>query len=224
MNKNFWHIGRQEIILYMIERYCDTNGRMLEAGCGEGNVLLYLKNKGINIEGCDISKDSLQRCLEDVNLYYLDICEMNLDNQFDIVGCFDVLEHIEDDRLALKNFYNALTTKGRMILTVPACSLLWSSFDVFGKHFRRYDGAGLQNKLNDAGFKIIRFSHFMFLLFPVMFVIRFFSKKKVSGFVEINTIPILNDIFLFVFRLDKLLMKYVNLPYGSSIMVVAEKE
>lgn len=199
------------------------NGRMLEAGCGEGNVLLYLKNKGVNIEGCDISKDSLTS-EEKCNLYYLDICEMNIDKKFDIIGCFDVLEHIEDDSLALKNFFNALKTKGKMILTVPACSLLWSSFDVFGKHFRRYDSKDLQNKLNDSGFKIIRFSYFMFLLFPIMFLIRFFSKNKVSGFVEINTIPILNDIFLFVLRLDRLLMRYVNLPYGSSIIVVAEKK
>ena len=225
MNKHFWYVGRSEIILSFLKKYCDVSGKMLEVGCGKGDVLLHLKNKGVNIEGCDISDDALAILSEKTISYKLDVCNMNIDRKFDIVGCFDVLEHIENDELALKNIYTSLKLNGKIILTVPACNLLWSNFDVLGKHFRRYNMSDLKEKIDRSGFRIIRVSYFMFFLFPIIFAMRFLGQNATSedDFIELNVVPVVNDVFLFIIKVEKFLMRFWNLPYGSSIIMVAEK-
>jgi len=227
MSKHFWYVARNEIIFSMLKQYCDLKGKMLEVGCGEGDVLLFLKSKSMNVEALDMSQSALFSLSkkEEIVSYCIDICKTDINSQFDIVGCFDVLEHIEDDELALRRMYNCLKPNGKIILTVPAFSWLWSSFDVFCEHFRRYNSKSIQNKIRNSGFKIIKSSYFMFFLFPVILLIRFFSRSKIAKeYAEEKTFPFLNDVFLFVFRLDRFLMKFVNLPYGSSIIVVAEKK
>lgn len=234
--KHFWHIGRKEIILDVLRRDVPNlaKRRMLEIGCGNGSVLAYLKQNGLNIEGADIFIEGLKFCRQresSVALYQTDVLALPFRNSFDIIGMFDVLEHIDNDEKALMEINQALKPGGNLILTVPACKFLWSYFDVNSHHKRRYSKGELIAKLERNGFIIKKISFYMFLLFPVLATVRAVNNifrigrtendTKLS--LEVKTIPVVNDIFLGLLRVERRLLKYFTLPFGTSLIAVAEK-
>ena len=74
----------------------------------------------------------------------------------DTIICLNVLEHIQDDLLTLRHFFQLLSPGGRLILLVPAHPFLYSSLDKAISHFRRYSRSDLVEKLRQAGFRIQR--------------------------------------------------------------------
>lgn len=234
--RHFWHIGRREIILDILKRNVPhlTESRMLEIGCGNGNILAYLKENGVNIEGGDIFLEGLKfhrLKLDDTALYQIDIMALPFHHNFDIIGMFDILEHIDEDEKALAEVSQALKPGGRILITVPAHKFLWSYFDILSCHRRRYDKGELKVKLERNSFVIKKMTYFMFFLFPLLAGIRLIgnitrkiSKKQVNKTsLEVSTIPIVNNVFLALLRLERWLIKYLNLPLGASLLVLAEK-
>jgi SAM-dependent methyltransferase len=233
--KHFWHVGRKAIILQVLKQNVPDlkKIRMLEVGCGNGNILGYLYQSGINVAGGDIFLEGLEFCRErvtNVDLCHIDILSLPFNNTFDVIGAFDVLEHIEDDRKALQEMNKALKTGGSLILTVPAYKFLWSYFDERSRHQRRYNKLELIAKLEQAGFTVKKVSYYMFFLFPVFAAMRiinsvFFYKKNIDGnSLEVKTIPVINDIFLALLRLEKYLLNYLSLPFGASLIIVGVKK
>lgn len=234
---HFWHTGRKEIILDVLRRNVPdlARCRMLEVGCGNGSVLTWLKQNGVDIEGGDIFLEGLRLCLQrlgSVSLYQIDILSLPFRNEFDIIGAFDVLEHIDNDEKALLEMKDALKPGGKLILTVPAYGFLWSYFDVQSHHRRRYSQRELLMKLERNGFIIKKISFFMFFLFPLLAGIRLikgmlYGKKgenqDIKPSLETRTIPVINGAFLWLLRLEKQLIRYLNLPFGTSLLVLAEK-
>jgi SAM-dependent methyltransferase len=237
--KHFWHIGRRELILDIMRRNIPNlaKARMLEIGCGNGSVLAFLKRNGIELVGGDIFMEGLAFCRQRVNsipLYQLDVMALPFRNEFDVVGLFDVLEHIDDDARAIQEISQALKQKGMLLITVPAHQFLWSYFDENSNHRRRYQKDELLAKMEQAGFTVKKISYYMFFLFPVLAAIRLIGNIKkharkenkkltIDASLETKTIPILNEVFLASLRLEKFLLRYFNLPFGASLVVLAEK-
>lgn len=236
--KHFWHIGRKEIILDVLRRNIPSlaKSRMLEIGCGNGSVLAYLKQNGINIEGGDIFLEGLEFCKRragSATLYQLDILALPFRNEFNIIGIFDVLEHVDNDDKALSEINQALKPGGNPILTVPANKFLWSYFDVHSHHKRRYNKGELATKLERNGFVVKKNSFYMFFLFPLFAAIRLVSNilhrqkdenQNTKASLELTTIPIVNDVFLGLLRLERRLIRCLALPFGASLLVLAEKK
>lgn len=235
--RHFWHTGRKKIILDVLRRHIAnlTDCRMLEIGCGNGNILAYLKDNGVNIEGGDIFIDGLRFCRQrskSTHLYQLDIVSLPFQNSFEIIGIFDVLEHIENDMIALSEINSALIPGGSLILTVPAYQFLWSPFDKGVGHKRRYGTRDIRAKLENSGFIVKKMSFYVFFAFPIIAAIRLINKvlpdnnkkQKIETAMEANTIPVINGVFLGLLRLEMILMRYFNLPFGSSLLVLAEKK
>ena len=235
--KHFWHVARRGIILDVLRRNVPSLARcrMLEIGCGNGSVLAYLKQKGVNIEGGDIFLEGLRFCQQRAGsegLYHIDILALPFRNEFDIIGAFDILEHIDGDEKALSEINQALKLKGKLILTVPAYRFLWSYFDVQSHHERRYNKKELVAKLERNGFIINRISFFMFFLFPLLAAIRLIgnmfhmgkSGEDIKPSLELRTVPVVNDVFLGLLKLERLLIRYLSLPFGTSLLVLAEKK
>ena len=235
--RHFWHVGRREIIYDLLQQTYH-NGlskiSMIEIGCGNGSVLQYLKNKGVNVEGGDLFLEALQFCQKRVNvpLYQFDVLNTPFVNeQYDVVGLFDVIEHIEDDAAVLKEMHRICKPGGRIILTVPANKLLWSYFDVLSHHKRRYSKKELCQKLQDAGFAVEKLSFFVFFLFPMMLAYRIAKNlshrssnaNSLSSYTELQTLPLVNGVFLQTLRLEKLLIRRTNLPFGTSLLAIARK-
>lgn len=227
--KHFWHVGRRELIYDVLKRNGLTGKSMLEVGCGNGSVLSFLKSKSMNIEGADIEMEALKYCRQrepSVMLYHVDISYMPITSHYDVIGAFDVLEHIEDDVKALQSIHKALKPKGMLLLTVPTYPLLWSSFDVVALHKRRYTKKAICDKLEKNGYRVLKASYFVFFLLPVIALFRLMRRDTdtdCSNIIEMKTIPVINEVFLLLLRLEKLLIRKFNLPFGSSIIILAEK-
>jgi len=233
---HFWHVGKKEIILDVLKRSVPglDNARMLEIGCGNGSVLNYLRRNNINMEGCDLFREGLRLCRQrtgEVPLYQIDTLALPFKEEYEVIGLFDVLEHIEDDGKALSEIRKALRPGGYLILTVPAYQFLWSKKDEKAHHRRRYSKKDLIAKLERSGFSVNKVTYFMCSLFPLLassrLIGKLFNNKEMDGgsinSLEYKTIPVINDIFLAFLRSEKYLIRYIDLPFGASLLVLAGK-
>src|SRR5205807_25061 len=90
-------------------------------------------------------------------------------DSFDMLGLFDVLEHLEDDCAVLKALRSLLSPAGSLLITVPASRALWSYFDVSAHHCRRYDVAELREKLTASGYEVEFITPYMASIFPLVY-------------------------------------------------------
>ena len=236
--KHFWHVGRKEIIYETLKSCLKdriNNIKMLELGCGNGSVLQYLNQRGIDIEGADISIEGLKFCKFNIQVPFYQVNAARTpfaQESYDVVGLFDVIEHVQDDQSLLNEIFRICRKDGRVIITVPANKSLWSYYDTLAEgHKRRYAKNELIEKLNSAGFKIEKISFFLFFLFPPYWIFRKLSilgsrnkKHELKNLLETKTIPVLNSIFLTLLRIEKKLLGKINLPFGVSLICVAQKK
>jgi SAM-dependent methyltransferase len=234
--QHFWHVSRREILYTLLQQSYHnelSNIVMIEIGCGCGGVLQFLHSKGINVEGGDTFLEGLQLCAKHTNvpLYQLDAQRTPFaDDQYDVVGLFDVIEHIDDDQAALREMYRICKPGGRIILTVPAHKWFWSYSDRIRCHKRRYSKKELYYKLRQASFVVERLSFFMLSLFLPLSLyrrlrnIRAQTAHTLSSLTETQTIPLINEVLLSILRQEKWLIKHTALPMGTSLVAVARKK
>ena len=135
--------------LYFFEQLKPFIGsKNLEIGSGIGNISSYFVSEGKNITLSEINPEYrkiLTQRFDKSEIVNIDLNNKNyaqdyakLKNHFDLVYAFNVIEHIEDDILALR-IINFLTKKdGHIVILVPAYSFLFNHFDKILGHFRRY--------------------------------------------------------------------------------------
>ncbi len=241
--QHFWFKSRNQLIQMFLIRLRDKitrTERILEVGCGTGNVLRSITGVFPNgsVVGMDLYHQGLVYAKNRASCALLqgDMHNPPFGNQFGLVGLFDVMEHLEDDNLVLRDLNRMISEDGYLILTVPAFSLLWSYFDEAGHHIRRYQKADLNRKLELAGFRVIQLSYFMGILFPVVWLRRKISKKHLknnqnkgqifqSAVEELQIIPVINDILCMILGWENQLIKIgVQLPFGTSLIAVAKKK
>jgi SAM-dependent methyltransferase len=137
--------------------------RVLDIGCGTGVVSAELLRRGCRVTSQDLSERMAAMCRQYLERNHLagsvrqggveDIPETAA---FDVVVALDVIEHIEDDRAALRTIRRAVTPNGRLVLSVPALSWLYGPKDAEIGHFRRYDREGLVRLVRECGFAVDR--------------------------------------------------------------------
>jgi ubiquinone/menaquinone biosynthesis C-methylase UbiE len=147
------------------------------------------------------------------------------DDSFDLVTCLDLLEHIEDDEGALKEAFRSLKPGGLLLVTVPSYPLLFGAHDRAMGHLRRYRKAELKETAERAGFKALKASYYMSLVFPFTLVMKIYQKRFGSDTETIpyRVHPVLNGIFLFLCELESRMLVYMNMPAGSSIFLILKK-
>src|SRR5690606_28048554 len=116
------------------------------------------------------------------NFMQMDARRIPFIEEFDVVGAFDVLEHVEEDEVVLAEIHQALKPDGHIVLTVPQHTWLWSPSDDYAHHERRYGLNELGKKVQAAGFKIQRSTSFVALLLPLMLLSRLRTKKRPHAF------------------------------------------
>jgi SAM-dependent methyltransferase len=229
--RNFWFRSRNKLILFVIQKYFPTAEMFLEVGCGTTFVMQAVEKafpkmvcfaSEIYSEGL---RDASQRLTRTV-LFQMDARKIPFEEEFDLVGIFDVLEHIEEDEPVLHEIYRSLKAGGGIIITVPQHPWLWSQHDVYAKHKRRYTSANLISKLQKIGFNITRATSFVCLLLPLMVISRFLSRssKNYDPTREFKISPLLNFCLEKILDFERLLIKRgVCFPMGGSLLVVAHK-
>ena len=89
------------------------------------------------------------------------------DEAFDVVSAFDVVEHCEDDGLAVSELARVLAPGGRMLLSVPAYQWAWSDHDVRAGHHRRYTRSAPHRLVEGAGLSVARSTYAFGAVFPI---------------------------------------------------------
>ena len=228
---SFWFRSRNAVILWALGKYCPGFTSLLEIGCGTGFVLRAIKNKypDVVIHGSEVHSSGLSYAkarLPDTELVQLDAQKLPYKNEYDVIAAFDVIEHIKDDELVLKNIYNALNKNGFCLITVPQHRWLWSEVDDAACHQRRYSAADLHTKLTLAGFHIVKSTSFVSLLVPLMLAARRSATRdgKQCATVGLGLNSSLDKALSIVMSLELVLLKMgISLPVGGSRLVIARK-
>lgn len=229
----FWFEGRNHALLRLCRMRLAPGARMLEIGCGAGQTLEYLAKRGIRVEGADIYREALILAKKkyDARYFRADIRKLPFRDEYDAVGMFDVLEHVDNEALALKNARAALKKDGALAITVPALRQLWSRHDEALNHLRRYEAAGLRKLLSDNGFKVLKLTYMFFSLLPALYIERvaLSPRRKASikddGYLEkeLSLPRPVNSLFGTLSWAEAMLLPYVNMPLGSTIIAIAQK-
>ena len=174
-DRHWWYRGRRQVIERTIERLgLPARARILDAGCGSGRNMVDLARHGV-VTGVELSQTSaeLARKRHIGEVMEGSVMEMPFaPASFDLAVCLDVIEHLEDDRGALRELRRVLAPGGALLVTVPAYPWLWSGHDEINHHHRRYNRATLQQAAREAGWECVRTTHFNSLLLPVAIALR----------------------------------------------------
>jgi SAM-dependent methyltransferase len=174
---NYWFRARNALLIWALQRYFPRARDYLEIGCGTGYVLsgVAAGRPDLKLHASEISSRGLPFAagrVPQAELLQMDARAIPFAAHFDIIGMFDVLEHIEDDRGVLAQAHRALQPGGGLIITVPQHRFLWSRYDEHAHHVRRYAADEIAEKVTAAGFRIIMTTSFVSLLLPLMLLSR----------------------------------------------------
>lgn len=230
--KNFWFRARNKLILWALRRYFPGTKSLLEIGCGTGFVLsgVAAANPQMKLSGSEISSTGLAYAANRVpgaEVFQMDARAIPFYDEFDVVGAFDVLEHIEEDEVVLGQMHRAIRPGGGILLTVPQHKFLWSHADEHAYHVRRYAAHDLVTKLTAAGFKVERVTSFVSLLLPLMMASR--SRRPATGeeydpLAELRIGGLSNALLEKVMDIERLAIRAgLNFPAGGSLLLVARK-
>ena len=229
--RSFWFRSRNELILWAMRRYFRDAADMLEVGCGTGFVLAGIHGTfpELRLVGGELFAAGLEvaaRRVPEAELLQMDARRIPFRSEFDVVGAFDVLEHIEEDDLALAEMREALRPGGGLILTVPQHPRLWSVVDDYSHHVRRYRREELLSKVEDAGFQVLRSTSFVSLLLPVLALsrVRLRRRETFDPLSEYRMPRFVDSALGWVLGAERALIRVgLALPVGGSLFLVARR-
>lgn len=129
---------------------------LLDVGCGQGSLLAEIKSEfsSITTTGVDVSLAAIELARQRIpegNFHLLDVTESSLDTNYDLVICSEVLEHIPDDIVALRNLRKM--TKEYLLVSTPQGRM--RNFEKQIGHVRNYASGELIDKVESSGFEIV---------------------------------------------------------------------
>lgn len=229
---NFWFRSRNKLILWAIRRYFAAARKFLEIGCGTGYVLAGIEREfpDLSLSGSELQSTGLHhaaRRLQKVELFQMDARNIPFVGEFDLVGCFDVLEHTAEDGVVLSQIFKALQPGGGAMLTVPHHPFLWGPDDEYAQHVRRYTLIELKEKLLSAGFHLLRVTSFVSLLLPLMMASRYWKRNTKVPYDPKSEFSIgrpANWALEQVLNVERTAVSCgVNFPFGGSLLALAQK-
>ena len=227
-DRHWWYEGRRRILRSLIGNLgLPAGAQILEVGCGPGANLEMLKEFGSvagmepddfararagKISGCPVKKGFLPH-------------DIPFTGPFDMIGAFDVIEHVEEDAASIKALHGLTKPGGYALFTVPAYMFLWSLHDERNHHKRRYVLPQFRALLEGGGYRVEFISYYNTFLLPLVAGVRFLKNMlKITDSPD-EELPgaAVNRILLAVFSLEKNLLKFFPLPAGVSIVAVCRR-
>ena len=229
---NFWFRARTALITWALGSYFPAASKFLEVGCGTGTVLhgvsrafpaMELFASEPFVEGLAFAQQRVRHA----TYLQMDGRAIPFAEEFDVIGAFDVLEHIDEDEAVLAQMHRAARKGGGLLLAVPQHQFLWSPQDDAAGHVRRYNASDMRVKLERAGFTVRRMTSFVALLLPLMLASRRGKRKhgaRCDPLDELRLNRPLNAVLSAVMTLERGLIRGgLSLPAGGSLLAVAEK-
>ena len=224
--RHWWYRARREVLAALIRRSAPLppNARLLEIGCGTGHNLEMLGGFGdidaleLDDEARGMAEKRLGRAVMSAPLPELSEVP---DAHYDLIGAFDVIEHIDDDRAALASIARKLKPGGTFVMTVPAHRWMWSAHDVVNHHKRRYSKRQLKTLVEGSPLRLEKLGYLNSLLFPIAVAERLSSKLRGRDSADVTLPPApLNAALERVFAAERHLVGRVPLPPGLSLFAL----
>lgn len=227
----WWFQGRMRIVLTLLEPALrGGTKRLVDLGCGTGMILDELTRRG-RATGLDFSPRALEFCRRRglAALAQADVTRLPVaTGSADVVTALDITEHVEDDQGLVSEAARILRPGGHLLITVPAHRFLWSEHDVALWHKRRYSRRQLLALFADQPLRVLRCSYAITFTFPAIVVFRLLSNvlphRRREARTHLVSLPRwVNGLLRGVLSVEAWLLKRMNLPFGVTLVVVAER-
>jgi len=226
---HWWFSGRRRLLKFLLSYLnIQKDSTVIDVGCGVGSNLPLLKSMGLKVIGIDSESYSLSfaKNLSGTLLINGDVLRLPVkSNSIGLVIATDLLEHLDDDSMGIKEIHRTLRREGKVILTVPAFKSLWGIQDVVGMHKRRYSKNEFLRKIEREGFIVLKSSYFNFFLFFPIFLGRRLIRLlgvKIDSENKINS-PLINFFLKTLFSIEPYILKHFSFPFGVSVFCIARK-
>jgi len=210
---------------------------LLEVGCSSGAMLRAIKKRFANalVIGADCIPEHLEALASDLNntpILQFDLLECPLPAaSVDAVVMLNVLEHIENDGMALVQVHKILKSGGKLVLEVPAGPSLYDVYDKYLLHYRRYSMSGLRKLVCGSGFEVIQQSHFGFFFYPVFWLIKKRNQSYLKGSsIEYKKVVAReihrtenNPLLSAMVNIEIMLGRYLSYPFGIRCVMTCLK-
>ncbi|MCL6730790.1 class I SAM-dependent methyltransferase [Sphingomonas hankyongi] len=225
--RHWWYRARREVLAALIRRLArpPRDARVLEIGCGTGHNLTMLGEFGrvdaleLDEQARGVAEKRLGRSVMSAPLP--EIAGVP-DAHYDLIGAFDVIEHIDHDAAAIATISSKLKPGGKFVMTVPAHQWMWSAHDVVNHHKRRYSKRQLRRLIDDSPLRLEKVGYLNSLLFPLAVAERMSSKLRGKDNADIALPPApLNKALERVFAAERHLIGRLPLSAGLSLFAVA---
>jgi len=231
-DKNWWFRSKKKLIIWALHHYFPQSKNFLEVGCGTGFILSGIQEAfpDLSLSGGELFMEGLACAahrLPHASLFQMDSRRIPFEEEFDVVGAFDMLEHIQDDQTVLFEIFKAIKRGGGVLLTVPQHPFLWSEWDQWAFHKRRYTSRGIIRKVEKAGFRLVGCTSFVSILFPLMLLDRLGRHSKQEGFDVFKRFKVrssLNRTLSKIMSVEIFMIRIgISLPVGGSLLLAGRK-
>lgn len=201
-------------IIKIVNKFIKTPQKILDVGCGAGTMSLYLANKGNDVVGIDISHKAIKAGKEsakylgltNISFGVMEFPQETPKEKFDIITCFEVLEHLEKDSLAIRKIFSLLNPGGFVFFSVPSLNAplnrlkLTKDFDRNVGHLRRYLKEDLTKMIKNQGFDVVETSSTEGIIRNFLFVNPYAGKlvRFIKFFIS-DIVTFIDDLSLPVF-------------------------
>lgn len=223
VENNYWTIARNLILNKGLTRNKLDNKKILEIGCGRGGVVNFLRNKGFDCYGVELAPIKISVNLEPYVKTDTDFKDLDtaFKDSIEVVMVLDVIEHLPDDSAFLESIKKNFRNLKYIFISVPARQDIWSNYDEYYGHYRRYNITDLRQTISKVGFDDIATQYFFHSLYMPAKIMKILGIRR--G-IQINSPKgfaiFINKLLGWLFYLE-----YIILPsriFGSSILGVSK--
>ena len=229
---HWWYVGRRALVEETLSRFAVPAGLVLDVGCGTGdNLEMLTRAAGASAVGTDLSPYALQHARRgpqggirtavaraEALPFASEVCGL--------VASMDVVEHLDDDYIGLREYRRVLVSRGVLLLTVPAYEWLWGEHDVRAAHRRRYRVGQLVRVVESAGFEVVHTTYYNSFLVPAAAVLRRTPLRRLVHETDEevgNTSPFVSKVMTRLSRSERRLAVRRRVPFGLSILLVGRR-
>jgi hypothetical protein len=177
---HYWHVARDRHVLAAVQSAVKPGNVCLEIGCGRGHMIGNLRHAGYDAWGVELGRPSVlpqSAAYVETGRPFQDLAA-SVRAKVQCVLLLDVIEHIEDAPAFLRDVRAAFPALEALVVAVPARSEIWSNYDTYYGHFRRYDRPMLHAHLSDGGFQSIKMTYLFRALYLAALGLRALGRER----------------------------------------------
>ena len=225
--EHWWYVANREVALAAASSAGFDRQPAVDLDCQTGGLLDRLRDRDIDAVG--VSGGARPGYAQSLGHPALSASTGSLPLRGSTMGAafaVDLLEHLEDDGLVVREAVRVLASGGMLVATVPSNPKVWSGYDVALGHRRRYSPASLRSLFANAGLDVVSVQHFFAWLSPITFVLArtplrtlLLRDPERSSFVHRR----INRVLRRVVEIELMVTRHVPIPFGQALVVVGRK-